>query len=94
MSCPPITQVKDRILELLAQRGEGKSVCPSEVARAMAPDAWRLLMEPVRAAARSLAADGAIVITQRGEPVDPDVPTRGAIRLHLAQRSMQRGRGR
>ena len=31
-------------------------MCPSEVARALRPDGWRELMEPVRAAAASLAA--------------------------------------
>ncbi|MBS1843424.1 MAG: DUF3253 domain-containing protein [Actinobacteria bacterium] len=39
------------ILELLAARGHGKTICPSEVARALAADEdFRPQMEPVRQA--------------------------------------------
>lgn len=73
------------ILSLLKKRGDGKSICPSEVARTLAGESdWRSLMEPVRAVARRLARQGAVVITQRGEPVDPD-EFKGPIRLRLAQ---------
>lgn len=65
------------ILRLLAARSG--TICPSEVARAIAPDAWRPLMDAVRAAAVALAARGAIVVTQRGRPVDPATAT-GPIR--------------
>jgi hypothetical protein len=44
--------------------------------------AWQSLMEPARAAARRLVAEGRIVITQHGEPVDP-ASARGPIRLKL-----------
>jgi hypothetical protein len=39
-------------------------------------------MEPARAAARRLVADGKILITQHGQPVDPHA-TKGPIRLRL-----------
>jgi hypothetical protein len=56
------------------------SICPSEVARAAAPDCWRALLPAVRAAAARLAAQGRIVVTQRGRPVDIRT-VRGPVRL-------------
>ncbi|MCQ8185374.1 DUF3253 domain-containing protein [Parvularcula maris] len=67
------------ILQLLAERGEGKSICPSEAARALAPEDWRPLMDEVRAAGRMLAEEGRIEVTQGGEPVDP-ISARGPVR--------------
>jgi hypothetical protein len=71
------------ILRLLTERGAGKTICPSEAARAVAGEdraAWEPLMEPARQAARRLVAAGEIVITQGGVVVDPS-RARGAIRL-------------
>ena len=45
-------------------------------------DAWRSLMEPARAAARRLVAQGSIEITQSGRRVDPS-RAKGPIRLRL-----------
>ncbi len=70
------------ILELLAHRGPGKTICPSDVARLHNPNDWQKLMEPTRAAARRLVAEGRIVITQRGKVVDPE-HAKGAIRLRI-----------
>ncbi len=74
------------ILRLLAGRGAGKTICPSEAARAVAGDeeraAWEPLMEPVRAAARRLAAAGTITVLQGGVAVDPST-AKGPIRLKL-----------
>ncbi len=72
------------ILELLAERGAGKTICPSEAARRVAGsevrEAWEPLMEPARAAARRLHAAGRLVVMQGGHPVDPS-HARGPIRL-------------
>jgi len=68
-------------LALLERRGTGKSICPSEVARELAPEHWRTLMPRVRESARRLAACGAITVTQRERVLSPDEPWRGAIRL-------------
>ncbi|MEM1184464.1 MAG: DUF2256 and DUF3253 domain-containing protein [Planctomycetota bacterium] len=68
------------ILELLDARGPGKTICPSEAARAVDPDDWRPLMEPARSAARRLIAQGRVVILQKGKPVDPST-ARGPIRV-------------
>jgi hypothetical protein len=60
------------ILALLHTRGPGKTICPSDAARAVAgpgdPSGWRPLMEPVREAARRLVNSGQIVVTQHGRP--------------------------
>jgi len=45
------------ILHLLSQRAPGKSICPSDAARAARPDSWRPLMDDVRAAAGRLVVD-------------------------------------
>ena len=69
---------RDAILRLLAERASGKTICPSEAARAMDPEGWRGRMDAVRAAGAALAAEGRLVVSQRGERVPPDAP--GAIR--------------
>ena len=43
-----IPDLERAILELLAQRDAGGTICPSEAARAVAPDDWRPLMQPAR----------------------------------------------
>jgi hypothetical protein len=68
------------ILDLLGQRGPDKTICPSEVARRVAPDNWRPLMEPTRAAAKRLATAGEIVVTQRSRVVDV-LKAKGPVRL-------------
>jgi hypothetical protein len=70
------------IMALLARRRPGATICPSEVARAEAPENWRPLMPHVRAAAAKLAAAGRIEVTQRGVVVDPHT-AHGPIRLRL-----------
>lgn len=70
------------ILDLLARRARGATVCPSEAARAVVEEGndWRELMEPARSAARRLVARGAVVITQKGQVVDPST-AKGPIRI-------------
>ncbi len=68
------------ILRLLDGRAGGASICPSEAARAVAPEGWEALMEPARRAARRLVAAGALEIVQGGRVVDPST-ARGPIRL-------------
>ena len=68
------------ILELLASRAGGATICPSEAARAVGGEDWKPLMEPARRAARRLVAAGSLEITQGGRVVDPST-ARGPIRL-------------
>lgn len=71
-------RIRAAILDLALRRGRGKSLCPSEVAKALAAD-WRALMPEVREVAAGMPE---IVATQGGVEVDP-VTARGAIRLRL-----------
>lgn len=73
-------QLEQTIMDLLAGRRSGATICPSDAARTVAPDGWRELMEPARRAARRLVAQGAVVITQGGQVVDPST-VRGPIRI-------------
>lgn len=77
-----VDPVEAAILDLATKRGAKKTLCPSEVARALDPD-WRPLLPEVRAAAKRLQAAGRIQATQGGAPVDPVAAT-GPIRLGLA----------
>jgi hypothetical protein len=74
------------ILRLLGERGAGKTICPSEVARAVAEsderETWEPLMEPSREAAERLVTAGKIVVTQGGKVVDGR-KAKGPIRLRL-----------
>jgi hypothetical protein len=72
--------LESAILDLLNRRDPGKTICPSDAARSVAPNSWRPLMEQTRAAARRLVARGQIVMTRRGKVVDPTL-VRGAVRL-------------
>ena len=77
--------IEAAILALLERRGPGKSICPSEVARELAPEHWRTLMPSVRASAGRLATCGTITVTQRERVLSPDEPWKGAIRLRRAR---------
>jgi hypothetical protein len=84
---PTREQAAAAILDLLARRDPGKTICPSDAARALAgDDGFRPLMPLVRDAARELVAAGRIEVTQSGQPVDLDT-ARGAIRLRALRPS-------
>jgi hypothetical protein len=57
-------------LTLLAVRADGATVCPSEVARALATDdTWREAMPRVHAAVDQLLDDGLITLSWKGRPL-------------------------
>jgi hypothetical protein len=70
--------IERTVLELLHQREEGRTICPSEAARALADD-WRPLMDDVRRVADGMDV---VEITQKGRAVNLDA-ARGPIRLRL-----------
>lgn len=72
---------KNSILKILKNRSPDKTICPSEVLDKESKQD-KELMAAVRAAAVELANQGIIVITQKGEPVDPQ-NFKGPIRLKL-----------
>ncbi|HEX8497380.1 MAG TPA: DUF2256 and DUF3253 domain-containing protein [Actinomycetales bacterium] len=73
-------RLEEALVDLLARVRAGGTVCPSEAARAVAPDDWRPLMEAARSAARRLVAAGTAEITQGGQVVDPST-AKGPIRV-------------
>ncbi len=68
------------IVDLLNARARDASICPSEAARLVAGEQWKEAMEPARRAARRLVAEGLVVITQKGQVVDPST-AKGPIRI-------------
>ncbi len=74
--------IEASILALTQERGPGKSICPSEVARALKPE-WQALLPAVRRAAVRLAQAGRIEILRKGKAVDP-LTVKGVIRLRVA----------
>lgn len=69
-------------MDLVVERGPGKSICPSEVARRLSSNDWRALMSAVRDVATVMAKRGQIEFRQKGELVDPEL-AKGVIRLAL-----------
>lgn len=76
--------IAEEILSQLERRGVGKTICPSEVARALSPSDWRGLMESVRSVAFELSEKNGIAILQKGGAVDP-ATVKGPIRLGLRE---------
>ena len=80
-------QIEAALLALIVQRGKKSSACPSEVARALAPEDWRDLMPRVRQVAGQLALRGLLDISQGGQSVPatilPNGPWKGPIRVRL-----------
>lgn len=74
--------IEQTMLQLLAQRRPGSTICPSEVARAVSPDDWRMLLDDVREVAARLVSEQRAVVKQAGSPVDPQA-ARGPIRIGL-----------
>jgi hypothetical protein len=70
MADPSATQAARRMtLALLAARASAATLCPSEVARALASPAgdWRSIMPSVHAAIDALVGDGLIQLSWKGE---------------------------
>lgn len=76
-------RLREVILELVAERGPGKTICPSEAAGAVDPGRRRELTHVARAVACGLADEGLVVVTQKGVPVDGRT-TPGPVRVRQA----------
>lgn len=81
---PDDDTIAREIVRQCMERGASKSICPSEVARALAVDEaeWRTMLPDVRRVAEMLRLEGRIAVMQRGQPVSA-VETKGPIRLSL-----------
>jgi Protein of unknown function (DUF3253) len=79
---PTDEAIADAIVALTAARDPGRTICPSEAARALAGEngRWRELMPSVRRVAGALAEHGALRVSQRGREVDA-AAVRGPIRV-------------
>ena len=78
------SEIETTMLRLAAERGADKTVCPSEVARALGgprPDGWRRFMQPVRHVAVRLAGQGKVAILRKGTLVADPETMRGVYRL-------------
>ena len=87
MTTTTYDEIARAIESLVDARAEGGTVCPSEVARALAraDGSWRPLMAAVRTAAAVLARQGRLSVTRRGEEVDA-LSAGGPIRLGRPRR--------
>ena len=88
---PAASLVETTILDLCAQRGAEKTICPTDAAKGVAatkagsatpPEDWQKWLGDVRRTAVGLARDGRLVIYRKGKPVDPG-DFRGVYRLGL-----------
>ena len=75
-----IEAITDAMLRIAAERGPEKSLCPTDVARAVSAENWRPLLGAVRKVAADLARQGKIEVLRKGKPINPD-EMRGVIRL-------------
>lgn len=83
---PTEQTIVDEIVRLVEQRGEGKTICPSEVARSLCSENWRELMEPIRTIATRMAKENQLRISQKGVTVDLE-NCRGPVRFGLPEDS-------
>ena len=74
--------IERELLRLATEAGPQNAICPTDVAQAVAPEAWRGQLLAVRRAAQRMAEQGLIDILRKGKPVPP-TEMRGVIRLRL-----------
>jgi hypothetical protein len=78
-------RIRECVVELLVERGAGRSICPSEAAHRLAIQIdwrWQDLMRPVRTVAAALVESGLLEAIQHESVVDIR-QIRGPIRLRL-----------
>ncbi|QXV67160.1 DUF3253 domain-containing protein [Mucilaginibacter sp. 21P] len=74
------SKISQTILKMASQRAPDKTVCPSEIARALFPDDWRKHMADIRNEAIKLQEAGEVQITQKGKAVDVE-HLKGPVRI-------------
>lgn len=84
---PDRTALRQEIMRQVTARGLEKTICPSEVARAMSGDDWRSLMPLVREVGAELLAEGLIDVTQKGAAVHP-LTAKGPIRFRITPQGL------
>ena len=81
-----MSPIEETILNLLAGLAPGKSLDPTEVARAVDAEGWRRTLPQVRSTAIGLARQGRLVILRHNKPADPD-SFKGVWRMRLPSES-------
>ncbi len=82
---PLAESIRECVLELLVDRGPGRSICPSEAAQTLGERIscpWQDLMRPVRTVAAALAESGVVEAFQDDLVVNIR-EVRGPVRLRL-----------
>lgn len=80
---PSDAEVEASILAMARAGEDGKSIDPSDVAKAFGPgENWQRVLPVVRRVAVRLAKEGRLLIYRKGKPVDPEA-FRGVYRLGL-----------
>lgn len=74
------TRLAAVVRTLLRHRDADKTICPSDAARVVGGEDWRVLMPLSRSVAAELAAEEIIEVRQRGEVVDLTT-AKGPVRL-------------
>jgi hypothetical protein len=80
--------IRKTILEKVRQRGVEKTICPSEVAKALGGEDWRSLMPEVRSVGVELVNAGKIQIMQKGNVANPTT-VKGAIRFRVTESGLK-----
>lgn len=83
------SRIEAEILDGLARRDENASVCPSEIARALAGahgTSWRALMPRIRNVARRMALNQQVIVTRGTTVLSPDNLQGGPIRIRRGGR--------
>jgi len=78
-------RIRECVVELLVERGAGRSICPSEAAHLLGARLgwrWQDLMRPVRTVATALVESGLLEAIQHESVVDIR-QVRGPVRLRL-----------
>lgn len=69
---PPKYPVREAILRLIEAADPGRTITPTQVAKAVSEKHWRKLLSEVRAEAIRLALLKNVTIFRKGKPVDPE----------------------
>ncbi|MEJ2881028.1 DUF3253 domain-containing protein [Pedobacter sp. GR22-6] len=63
-------KIAAKLLAVAEERGTEKTTCPSEIARMLFPEDWRMHMDEVVDVAIKLHHQHQVVITQKGKTID------------------------
>lgn len=80
MSDPIESAILEKLSAVDPKGDNGKSIEPSDVAKALQPEQWQRMLPRVKATALGLMRQGRLTITKKGKAIDP-AQMKGVIRL-------------